>query len=835
MNLKIEEIAEWLHAKSHIALPQATVKTLLTDSRNVLVPESSLFFALKSESNNGHKYINELYRRGVRNFVITETSDNLRDMIEHSQANFLLVRSSVEALQTLGAELRKRFMSPVLAVAGSNGKTIVKEWIWQLLRDDMKISRSPGSYNSQVGVPLSLSMLEGDSRLAIIEAGISKPGEMARLQSVIQPDWGLFTNIGPAHEENFTGTEEKLREKFSLFTSCRALVYCADQPMLDQQVEALVADSHSQLTDGHIYAWSTQDPSARVYFRLQPHRDSTSVSTLWHEKPVTLLIPFTDEASVQNALHCITFIYMLETETSYQMPVERLMERLSQLEPVAMRLEVKEGRNGCVLINDTYNSDLQALELTLDFQSRRSSADHLSRTLILSDIYQSGKSPAELYKKVASLVKQKEITRFIGVGKDLSSQSGLFPVNARFFQTTEDFLSSPLADTLYNELILIKGSRKFGFERISERLALKSHQTVMEVNLDAIVHNFKYFRSLLKPSTRLVAMVKAEAYGLGAVEVAKTLQSHACDALAVAVADEGVRLRQAGISIPILVMNPEPSVFPICQEYNLEPEVYSFKLLEAFLSAGERLGVSNFPIHLKLDTGMHRLGFVENDLPRLLDILRSQNVLRVNSVFSHLAGSDEDTFDDYTKLQWQRYDDMSTRICEALPYKVIRHILNSAGIERFPQWQCDQVRLGIGLYGISVAHPEAVRQVATLKTNILQIHSYQAGDTIGYSRTTVLTRDSRIAVLPIGYADGFNRHNRDQCVLVNGKRAPLMGNICMDVCMIDVTDVPAEEGDEVLVFGPGLSISEVAARLQTIPYEVLTSVSNRVKRVYYQE
>ncbi len=828
MNYSIEEIASLIQAKSQISLPGTTVRCLLTDSRNLLVPESTLFFALKSQSNNGHRYIEDLYRRGVRNFAVTENSPQLDEMMRHAQANFLMVRDALGALQTLAADCRLRFQAPVLAIAGSNGKTIVKEWIWQLLREDFRISRSPGSFNSQVGVPLSLSMMEDDSRLAVIEAGISQPGEMDTLRDIVRPDWGLFTHLGPAHQENFESLESKLDEKLKLFEKCKVLVYCADDETVAARVEKLPASVRR-------FAWTAGQKEAAVSFRLDRFDTHTLITTFWKGYNRVFRLEFIDEASVENALHCLALLRMMEQEGNIRIDPNVVASRMLQLEPVAMRLEVKEGRHSCVLINDTYNSDIQALELALEFQARRLPSEGMQRSLILSDIYQSGQTDEQLYECVADLVRKHQIGRFIGIGQKLAAHSDKFPVTARFFLTTEDFLASPLADTMYNELILIKGSRRFGFERISERLALKSHTTELEVNLDAIVHNLKYFRSLIKPGTRLVAMVKAEAYGLGAVEVSKTLQAHACDVLAVAVADEGVRLRNAGISIPIMVMNPETGIFPLCSRYNLEPEIYSFKLLADFIQAGERLGIQSYPVHIKLDTGMHRLGFSEEDLPQLIDILHHQNVLRVATIFSHLAGSDEDTFDDYTQTQWELFNRMSETIREAMPYKILRHILNSAGIERFPQWQCDQVRLGIGLYGISVAHPEALRPVAALRTKILQIHDFKEGDTIGYSRTTRLTRNSRIATLPVGYADGLNRHNRGCEVLVNGHRAPIMGNICMDVCMIDVTGIQAEEGDKVVIFGEGLSISEVASRIGTIPYEVLTSVSQRVKRVYFQD
>lgn len=825
MNFLIEEIASIIGAQSLIRQPQSRIGHLLTDSRNLVSASDSLFFALKTASNNGHKYLGDLYRKGVRHFVVSE----MPDPESLPQADLLLVTDTVKALQQTAAAWRRRFTAPVLALAGSNGKTIVKEWLWQLLRDDFNISRSPGSFNSQIGVPLSLSMLDLDSRLGIIEAGISQPGEMAALEEMIRPEWGLMTNIGPAHQENFRDKTQKLEEKFRLFEGCRCLVYCADDADI-----AAAAKNLSPMC--RLHGWSMHGAPARYQFRIEPRDEYTWIYTFHRGEETGWLFPFTDVASIQNVLHCLAFIFMMETEVNeYRIENATLEKRLRQLEPVAMRLEVKEGRNGNVLINDTYNSDLQALELALDFQHRRGVARTMQRTLILSDIYQSGQRPEILYRQVAQLVEQKGISRFVGIGRDLVAWSALFPATSSFFMTTEDFLSSGLIDELHDELILIKGSRKFGFERISARLSLKSHETRMEVNLDAIVHNYNYFRSLLKPETRMIVMVKAESYGLGALEVSRTLQAHGVDAVAVAVADEGVRLRQGGIHIPVMVMNPDVSVLPICYEYKLEPEVYSFHLLEAFIRAGERLGVKDYPIHIKLDTGMHRLGFSQDDLPRLIAMLRFQQVLSVSTVFTHLAGSDDARFDDYTRQQWQLFDAMSSQIQAALDYPVERHILNSAGIERFPQWQCERVRLGVGLYGISAVHPEALKATASLKTRILQIHHFKAGESIGYSRTTVLDHDADVATLPIGYADGLNRHNRDAEVWIDGHRARLLGSICMDACMADVTGLPIKEGDTVEIFGENITITEVARRLDTIPYEVLTSVSQRVKRVYFHE
>lgn len=772
----------------------------LIDSRKLHSPQDTLFFALRTASNDGHKFVSELYQRGVRAFVVMEKPATWASFVE---ADFLVVEDTLQALQALSACVRKVCQAPLLAIAGSNGKTIVKEWIWQLLRQEVQITRSPGSFNSQIGVPLSLLELDDETQLAIIEAGISRKGEMEKLARIIRPNIGLLTNIGSPHQENFASWQEKLQEKCRLFQTCETIIYCADQVEVDAEMKRLFPAER-------LLAWSSKDFSPALLAAF----------------------PFDDEASLQNIGHALAFCrYFMP-----QLSEEALIEKLARIEPAPMRLELKEGKNACVLINDTYNADVQALALALDFQAGRDAAKHLSRSLILSDIYQSGKDAAQLYGELAEMISHYKISRFVGIGPALCQYADAFPAGSRFFLSTEDFLASDITESFSQELVLIKGSRRFGFERITEALALKTHQTRLEVNLDAIVHNYRYFRSLLKASTKMIAMVKAEAYGLGAVEISRTLQSQGCDAVAVAVVDEGIRLRQAGISIPILVMNPDISVLPLCYEYHLEPEIYSFALLRAFLECGQRLGIRQYPIHLKLDTGMHRLGFTQADIPALLALLQSQKTLMLSSVFTHLAGSDEACFDDYTTLQWQAFDAMSSQIRAAFPYAIDRHILNSAGIERFTQWQCERVRLGIGLYGISPVNQQALMQVASFKTQILQLHHYAKGESIGYSRKAYLERDSVVATIPVGYADGFLRRNKGGEVLVNGRRARLLGNICMDACMVDVTDIPdVKEGDAVVLFGDSLSISQVAERLDTIPYEILTSVSQRVKRVYFHE
>jgi len=817
----IREIAVLLKAKATIVNDQP-ISWLLTDSRSSFFPEESLFFALKTSRNDGHRYIVDLYKRGIRHFVVSDPAVKAADLPE---ASILLVPDTLLALQQLAAAHRRRFDCPVWAITGSNGKTIVKEWLWQLLRTDVEVVRSPRSYNSQIGVPLSVWQLDAGTDLGLFEAGISQHGEMKALQKVIQPTMGLLTNIGAAHQENFTSLAGKAAEKVKLFKTCSTIVYCQDH---DEAHQALTAAYPADVLVG----WSLKNPQAPL--NVSKHELDglrTAITYTWKGQEGNLVMPFADDPSVENALHCLTVLLLRGLSEAV------IAERMLKLEPVAMRLEVKEGKRGCVVINDSYNADVNALELALDFQARRSAGGQLNRTLILSDILQSGQSPADLYKTVAAMLQRKQVDRLIGVGKELSAQADLFTLPSHFFLKTERLLQSGLLEQLKNSSILIKGSRAFGFEEVSERLSLKVHETVLEVNLDALVHNLNYFKTYLKPTTQVIAMVKAAGYGSGALEIAKTLQTHACDAVAVAVADEGVELRHGGITLPILVMNPEFGSFSTIFEHKLEPEIYSFKLLDAFIREAEREGVDNYPIHIKFDTGMHRLGFEEHELPLLIERLKGQESLRVRSVFSHLAGSDEASLDGYTHIQLELFERMANQLSAAFQHRILRHILNSAGIERYPDHQYDMVRLGIGLYGVSAVKGSPVKNVSSLKTTILQIRHLEAGQSVGYSRKALLTRPSRIATLPIGYADGLDRHlgNGVGEVVINGHRVPIIGNVCMDACMVDVTDIQAEEGDDVLVFGESLPLAEVATKLGTIPYEILTSVSNRVKRVYFQE
>ena len=800
----------------------ANVRWLLTDSRSLCFPEETLFFALRSKRNDGHRYIDDLYRRGVRSFVVEQVPEH-----PQADANYLKVPSTLAALQRLAERHRDEFSIPIVGITGSNGKTMVKEWLYQLLLPSQRIVRSPRSYNSQIGVPLSVWLLNEQTEVAIFEAGISQPGEMMALHDIIQPTVGVLTCLGSAHQENFRSLEEKCLEKLELMHGTQALVYPSDDNTVSRCIRRLQYQ-------GEKIGWSRTDSQAAFFVKEQTIDGQTAhVTYIYKGEQGDYTIPFIDDASIDDSIICAATVLHLGLT-----PAD-LAERMPHLDPVAMRLEVKEGQCGCTLINDSYNSDVNSLDIALDFMSRRPDEQGRSRTLILSDIYQSGEPAGELYRQVNDLCMKRGIDKLIGIGDEISAQSQTFLVGKKFFfATTQDFLASTAFHQLRDEVILIKGARNFGFERISELLEQKVHETILEVNLGALVDNLNYYRSFLKPETKMVCMVKADAYGAGAVEVAKTLQDHRVDYLAVAVADEGVALRRAGITANIMIMNPEMTSFKTMFDYDLEPEVYSFRLLDALVKAARKEGITGWPVHIKLDTGMHRLGFdPETDMDELIDRLRHQQAVIPRSVFSHFVGSDSDQFDDFSARQFQLFDEGSRRLQAAFSHKILRHMDNSAGIEHFPERQMDMCRLGLGLYGVNPRNNEMLSTVSTLKTTILQLRHVKAGDSVGYSRRTILERDSVIGAIPIGYADGLNRHlgNRHGYCLVNGQRAEYVGNICMDVAMIDVTGIDCHEGDRVEIFGRNLPVTVLSDTIDTIPYEVLTAVSNRVKRVYYQD
>lgn len=821
----IDQIATLVHGKVIKKIHDSTIEHLLIDSRKIYYTDNSLFFAIEGDRHNGHQYIQNLIARGVKNFVISNA-----EFAHEGEANFILVDSTTIALQLLAQKHREQFAIPVIGITGSNGKTTVKEWLYQLLKDQFIVTRNPKSYNSQVGVPLSAWLLNENTELAIFEAGISKPNEMGKLFRIIQPTIGLITNIGAPHDEGFFDREEKTEEKLQLFNSCEALIYCKDHSIIDEL-------AISKFTSEQLFTWSTEVKSCPVYITSIEKADGKSNITFNYQlEQFNLTLPFIDNASIENCMHCLCVLLYLK------MDPKSILSKFNQLSPIAMRLELKEGINDCSIINDSYNSDINSLQVALDFLEQQK--QHQSKTIILSDIYQSGIDYHQLNLTMASLINTKAIQKFIGIGPNLQRDSDLFKVNeAYFYPTTFDFLQDWHSHHFKNELILIKGARDFGFERIVKRLEQKVHETVLEINLSAMVRNLNYYQSLLKKETKLMAMVKAFSYGSGSFEIANILQFHQVDYLAVAYADEGVELRKAGITLPIMVMNPEKGSFNSIVKYNLEPEIYSFSLLGNFLNALEN-SFDNptlpYPIHLKIDTGMHRLGFLPSEVSHLNYVLKvNKNNVKVVSGFSHLAASNDPSHAEFTRRQITTLKDCCRQIEHELGYSFIKHILNSGGIENHLDAQLDMVRLGIGLYGIS-DNPKSkkyLEPVSSLKSTISQIKLIEPGETVGYNRSAKITSPTSIAVVSIGYADGIDRKlgNGRGTMLVNGLKAKTIGDICMDMCMLDVSDIPCKAGDEVVVFNKDLTIENIAKTLDTIPYEVLTGISRRVNRIYFQE
>ncbi|MCW3786348.1 bifunctional UDP-N-acetylmuramoyl-tripeptide:D-alanyl-D-alanine ligase/alanine racemase [Plebeiibacterium sediminum] len=813
-------ISEWAMAKT-IINNDLEISYIITDSRSVSYPEKSLFIAITGGNHNGHDYISSLYQQGVRCFMVDEhyaIDEKLAD------ANYIIADNTLECFQRLVAEKRHLYHCPVIGVTGSNGKTIVKEWISQLIGNSKVLVRSPKSYNSQIGVPLSVWQLNKNTEVAVFEAGISQMGEMERIASVIEPTIGLITNIGAAHQENFASRKEKLNEKLKLFANSEIIVFSTEVPFVEEGISKMYPHKN-------VLRWGTNLNNELQIVKKVVASSSSQVELKWNNKTCSLELPFIDEVSFENAMHAIAVLLYLGYDLKY------MESAVKKLVPVAMRMELKEGVNNCILVNDSYNSDISSLGLSLDFLIQQSRKSNTVRTLILSDIYQSGIESEVLCRQINDLLKKKGISRLIGVGEVLKNNAQLFDLEASFYNTTAELLDSISHNTFKNEAILIKGSRNFEFEQVSDFLEKKHHQTRLEINLNALVDNLNYFRSKLKDTTKILAMVKAFSYGSGSFEIANVLQHQKVDYLGVAFADEGIELRKSGVSLPIIVMNPEVKSFPAMIEHQLEPEIYSFKVLNQFIDVLRNEGLTQYPVHIKVDTGMNRLGFMTSEIDQLKEVLRDLNEIRVRSVFSHLVGSDEVQFDDFTKTQINTFDRVTQELKEALGYSFIRHILNTAGILRFTESQFDMVRVGIGMYGIGVEGHKKLKNVTSFKSYISQIREVKAHETIGYGRRGELAYDSDIAVVPVGYADGLNRKlgNGVGKMMVNNQLAPIIGNICMDMCMIDVTGLNAKEGDEVQIFGPAQPVSDLAKALGTIPYEIFTSISRRVKRIYYYE
>ena len=823
--MKASEISSVIRpVEAFLRRPEDPILHLLTDSRTLVSPHGTLFFAIPTKRNSGCRYIDGLYQSGVRQFVVPADCN-----LDLPEANIWRVDDVLAALQRLAAHHRAQFSYPVVGITGSNGKTIVKDWIVQLLSPDRRLVSSPKSYNSQIGVPLSVWQMEAGHEMAVFEAGISETGEMARLQKIIQPTIGIFTNVGQAHDENFLTRQQKVAEKLQLFTHCEVLIYSTDHK-----------DIHSVLSDiesfRHInrFTWGTSADNAVRLLSATVGDRSTTLSIAHADDTFSVVIPFVDRASQQNVMHCITLMLYL----GYS-PAD-ITARCAKLTPVEMRLEMNEGINNCLLINDSYSLDLNSLSIALDFLQHEH--QHFNKTLIISDFLQTGVPDSELYTQVAQLIAQRGITRLIGVGPALCHNKSCFAdVEALFYPSTEQMLHDCDFNRFQNEAILLKGARMFEFEKVAKLLQRKSHETIMEVNLDAMIHNLNFYRSRINPGTKLMAMVKASSYGAGKVEVASALQFNHVDYLTVAYADEGVELRRNGIHLPIMVMNPEEASFDDIVKYRLEPDIYSFRILELF-SQRVRLYGERMAIHVEFDTGMHRLGFSGDDIPALAERLNAlKDVLQVRSIFSHLACSEDAAMDDFTRGQISRFRTWSDSLDAAIDHTepILHHILNSSGITRFPEAQMDMVRLGIGLYGVAPepAVQAQLRQVSRLVTRISQIKAIPAGDSVGYNRRWIAERPSRIAIVPIGYADGLSRHlgYGHGRVSILGHEAPIIGSICMDMCFVDVTDIACAEGDPAVLFGEGDLLQRNADAAGTIPYEMLTAVSPRVKRVYFQE
>lgn len=825
MSYAIHHIARIIGAEATFIVYDTVIGQLILDSRKAYAASSSLFFAIKGPRRDGHQFITELYKKGVRNFVISTPVNHFL----FPDANFLLVKDTLLALQQLAAFHRKQFSIPVIGITGSNGKTIVKEWLYQLLQEDQQVVRSPKSYNSQVGVPLSVWQINQQHTLGIFEAGISQGGEMEQLEKIIQPTIGILTNIGEAHSEGFTDKKQKLIEKLKLFSHAEVLICPGD----DELVSSVSAGSSIQK-----FTWGWKNTNTVQVRSIDKTISSTRIQLKSEWGEFDIIIPFTDDASAENAITCCCVLLYLGSST------ETISSRVKHLQPVNMRLEMKKGINHCSIINDSYSADISSLEIALNFLDQQSTAH--KRTVILSDLLQTAIPDQELYLSVLNSLKEHRVNRLIGIGEKISKALEQELIKQRegltieLYPSTQEYLHHFRSSDFKEEVILIKGARVFGFENIVQELEQKVHQTVLEINLNGIVHNLKQYQQLLKPSTKVMAMVKAFAYGSGGAEIAGILQYHKVDYLGVAYADEGVELRRAGISLPIMVMNPEESSFDAIVENNLEPELYSFELLSAFDSFLQREGLQQCPIHLEIETGMNRLGFSGNDMEKLGDLLNTSSSFKVQTVFSHLAGSEDTVQDEFTLEQFRQFQIAIKILEEKIGYHFISHISNSAAILRHPLLQLDMVRLGIGLYGVDSAATGRLDlfPVTTLKSTVAQVKYLKAGESVSYNRKGVVSRDSVIATVRIGYADGYPRRlgNGAGKMLINGKLAPVIGTVCMDMTMLDVTGIPGvKEGDDVIIFGKELPVQQVAEWAQTIPYEIMTGVSQRVKRVYFEE
>lgn len=829
----IEQLRQWCQGKYlQNANEKQQITELTTDSRNISHPEMAVFIAIKTAVRNGHTYINIAYAAGVRCFLVQEAIE----LSGLEGATVVQVKDTLVALQHIAAAHRRVFTYPVVGITGSNGKTIVKEWLYQLLGGYYNIVRSPKSYNSQSGVPLSVWLMNSEHTLGIFEAGISQAGEMEKLEKVMRPDIGVFTNIGEAHSEGFVNARQKINEKLVLFSHVSALVYCRDHADVNDAVVAFRNHRGGDTSGLRLFTWSVRGGADLHITHIAREHGHTEITGVHNNEATTIRIPFTDAASVENAIHCLCVCLLL------QVPIAKITAKMPLLQQVSMRLELRHGANECTLINDAYNSDITSLQVALGYLEQQ--VQHQRRTVILSDILQVGKSDADLYEEVAALISKRSIQRFIGIGAALFRYKMIFEqyegLETHFFKDTPDFLKHFFTLTFSHEAILLKGARVFAFERIAKLLERQIHQTVLSIDLAALRSNLDVYRAAIRPGVKTMAMVKAFAYGSGGFEIASVLQRSGVDYLTVAYTEEGIALRRAGITVPIMVMSPDASSFDRMIAWQLEPEIYSFRSLGAFEEVAAALLATQYPVHIKLDTGMHRLGFGVTDIPALKARLSGNSSINVASIFSHLASSTDPADDDFTAAQAALFDTMSTELMQVLPQRPYRHLCNSAAIKRHPGLHYDMVRLGVGLYGIDAGGTlrEKLKQVGTLTTTIAQIRTVAAGERVGYGHDTILEKEMRIATISIGYADGYMRSlkNGQPYVMVHNKKATIVGAICMDMCMVDVSNIAeASEGDEVLVFGKELPVTLLASWAGTISYEIMAGISQRVKRVYINE
>ena len=822
-DLTIDQLASYLSAEATIGAPGERISRLLYDSRQLYTTRGVLFFALRGKNHDGHKYLPELSRKGVSNFCVSQMPD---EVLPH--CNYLLVPDTMVALQALARVIRETSEARIIAITGSNGKTTVKSWLTDILRNKYRVCSTPKSYNSQLGVPLSVWELDDEDEIGVFEAGISQPGEMQRLQEILDPEIGIFTNIGSAHDEFFTSRSEKISEKLLLFQKAKFLVYNKNTSELSREIEALATQRGIIL-----WSWSEEDPTSDLYIsKWKDHGGVTMGHAMYRGKKLILKVPFSDKASLENLAHC----WRLALELGMSEP--EIQSVVSDLSPVAMRLEMKSGLANSTLINDTYNADLESLSVALNFQKNHSGK--ADRVLIISEMLQTGLSPDDLNREMGHVINGFDLSQVIGIGARLNEEKLGLQVPLELYNNTEDFLSDIFRFHFGGKSILIKGARCYQMEKIIQRLEAKTHDTVLRIHLDRMVANLNYYRAKLNPATRVMAMVKAFSYGSGTVEIAKLLEFHKIDYLGVAYADEGILLRKSGIRLPIMVMNPEVDTYQEMIAYELEPEIFNLQRLENFAAAIRESSYNGaFPIHLKLETGMNRLGFTDEEIAPLVKKLRETPELRVKSIFSHLAAADDTGEGSFTREQINRFEEMRSRLASQLDDDFLTHLCNSGGISNYPEAHYDMVRLGIGLYGIGFNEKDLrfLQPVSELYASVSQIKHIREGDTVGYGRSFIAEKAMDIAVISIGYADGFRRSlsNGVGEVVIRGHRYPVTGRVCMDMLMADVTRSDVREGDEVEIFGPHLSIYELAEKMGTIPYEVLTGIGQRVKRIYVME